>query len=428
MCFRTKCAGAAGVLVVFCGVAVARAAEIPKTLRMEDAVRLAIERNPSVKAARDEVEMSEADAVTATKRLNPALTLSTESYPYFSATPGPFFSNQEMTGRFDYEIETKGKRRLRTDAAHRAVEVQQSVYADRLRQLRLEVQRAFYRVVLAKSNLEVARSILKQTDEVIKLNKVRFQQGAISRLELRRVEVERLRFVDDVFRSELALRNAKSTLLTLLNADDLGQDIEVSGTLPVGAGISEPGLPPRASLAELGRLAIRNRPDLKAALTEERRTDTETRLQRAMRSPNVTVGAGYKRNGPDNSLVFGITVPLRIFNRNQGGVLRAEAERRRATHFAAAVRKRIELDLQKAYNGVEINRRRVEYIETQHLKKAEEANTVTLAAYRLGGATLIDYLDAARRYSDTVRNYNQALYDERISLYELANAIGTGGK
>ena len=92
------------------------------------------------------------------------------------------------------------------------------------------------------------------------------------------------------------------------------------------------------------------------------------------------------------------------------------------------MRKRIELDLQKAYNAVDINRRRVEYIETQHLDKAKESNTVTLAAYRLGGATLIDYLDAARRYSDTVRTYNQSLYDQRISLYEMASAIGIGGK
>ncbi len=419
---------AVGILALGCGLASAQATNVPNPLTLDDAIRLAIERNPSVKAARDEVEMLEGDAVTAAKRLNPAVTFSTESYPYFRSNPGPFFSNQEMTARFDYEIETKGRRRLRTDTAYRAVEARQSVYADRVRQLRLEVQRAFYQVVLAKTNLEVARSVLKQTDEVIALNKVRFEQGAISQLELRRVEVERLRFVDDVFRSELALRNAKSTLLALLNADDLSQDIEVRGILPVGAGVSEPWLPPRASLSELERIAIENRPDLRAAIIEERRADTETRLQRAIRSPNVTVGAGYKRNGPDNSLVFGLTVPLRIFNRNEGGILRAAAERKRAAHLAAAVRKRIELDLQKAYNGVEINRRRVEYIETQHLKKAEETNAVTLAAYRLGGATLIDYLDAARRYSDTVRNYNQALYDERISLYELASAIGIGGK
>ncbi len=75
---------------------------------------------------------------------------------------------------------------------------------------------------------------------------------------------------------------------------------------------------------------------------------------------------------------------------------------------------------------MEINGQRVDYIRTQHLKKAEEASSVTLASYNLGGATLIDYLDAQRAYRDALRIYNQAQFDERISLYELASAIGLG--
>jgi len=419
---------ARATLLLPCALLLVRGADIPRTLTMAEALRIAEEENPLILAARDEIQMREGDVVQANKRLNPAFTFNNESYPYFSSNAGPYFQKSEITTRFDYEIETRGRRKLRTEAARRAVEAQESAYADRIRQVRLEVQRAFYQAVLAKSNLKVARSVLKQTDEVIGLNKVRYEQGAISELELRRVEVERLRFVDDVFRLELDLSNAKSALLALLNAGDLGQDIEVSGKLPVSAGATEPGLPPKAPFAELMRLAMTSRPDLKAAVAEQSRIDSETRRQRAIRSPNVTVGGGYKRNGPDNSLVFGVTVPLRIFNRNQGGILRAEAETTRAGHLAQAVRKRIQLDLQQAFNAVEINRRRVRYIEDEHLEKAKETNTVTLAAYRLGGATLIEYLDAARRYSDTVRTYNQSLYDERISLYALAGAIGIGGK
>lgn len=422
----TRLAGQ-GLVVFTVALATAQSPDIPRVLTMEDAVRIAAKRNPSIKAARNEVEMLEADMVTAGKRLNPAFTFENENYPYFSSNRGPFFSNQETTARMDYEIETRGRRRLRTETARRAVEVQESVYADRLRQLRLEVQRALYRVVLAKANLEVARSVLEHTDEVIDLNQVRFEQGAISELELKRIEVERLRFLDDVFQSELAMRNAKSTLLGLLNASDLGQDIDVAGSLPVADEAAETGLPPRAPLAELRRVAMENRPDLAAAIIEERRADSQARLQSAIRAPNITAGGGYKRNGPDNSLVFGVTVPLKIFDRNQGGILRAQAERNRAANLAAVVRSRIELDIQKAYNAVDINRQRVDYIKTRHLRKAEDASTVTLAAYRLGAVPLMDYLDAQRGYRDTVRIYNQALFDNRMSLYELASAIGMGG-
>jgi cobalt-zinc-cadmium efflux system outer membrane protein len=217
-------------------------------------------------------------------------------------------------------------------------------------------------------------------------------------------------------------------LLALLNAPDLSQDVDVAGALPVTDRISEAGLPPRVPLDELFRIALQKRPDIASALQEKARADTETRLQRAIRSPNPTVGGGYKRSAADNSFVVGVTLPLQIFNRNQGGILRADAEQKRSANLEAALQKQIQLEVQQAYNAVEINRQRVEYIRTQHLGKAEETSKVTLTSYNLGGATLIDYLDAQRTYRDALRIYNQALFDERMSLYELASAIGSGVK
>ena len=131
-------------------------------------------------------------------------------------------------------------------------------------------------------------------------------------------------------------------------------------------------------------------------------------------------------NGPDNSLVLGVTIPLPFFDRNQGGVLRSEAEMRRAENLAAATRNRIELEIRQAYNAFQINSERVEYIRSQQLQQAEKASQVTMAAYRLGGAPLMDYLDAQRRYRDTMRVFNQALFEERASRFGLAAAIGKG--
>jgi cobalt-zinc-cadmium efflux system outer membrane protein len=348
-----------------------------------------------------------------------------EDYP-LRTNPGPFFSNQGITLRFDYEIERGGRRQLRMEAARQAIEAQTLVYKERVRRTELEVKRAFSRIVLAKSNLEVSRLILDQAERMIELNRVRFKQGDISALDLSRIEVERLRFQDDVFQADLMLRNAKSSLMALLNTPDLSMEVDVSGTLSVDSQIPEPGLPPRAPLNELQRMALERRPDLLSALREKNRADTEIKLQRAIRSSNITVGGGYKRSLRDNSYVLGVTVPLKIFDRNEGGILRADAEQRRAVNLEAVIQKEIELEVQQAYNAVEINRQRVDYIRTQHLKKAEEVGSVTLASYNLGGATLIDYLDAQRTYRDALRIYNQAQFDERISLYELASAIGLG--
>jgi cobalt-zinc-cadmium efflux system outer membrane protein len=412
-------------VILSCSRLQAQDAAIPSKLGLQEAIRLVIARNPALAAARNEVQALDGDALAASKRLNPAISLEMEDYP-IRENPGPFFSNQGITLRFDYEIERGGRRQLRTEAARQAIEAQNLVYQDRVRRIELEVKRTFSRIVLAKSNLDVARLILEQAERMIELNRVRFEQGDISALDLNRIEVERLRFQDDVFQADLMLRNAKSSLLALLNAPDLSMDLDVIGTLPVTGQISEPGLPPQAPLNELRRIALEKRPDMLSTFREKNRADTETRLQRANRASNITVGGGYKRNLNDNSYVLGITVPLKIFDRNEGGILRADADQRRAANLESVIQKEIELEVQQAYDSMEINRQRVEYIRSRHLKKAEEAGSVTLASYNLGGATLIDYLDSQRAYRDALRIYNQALFDERISLYELASAIGLG--
>jgi outer membrane protein, heavy metal efflux system len=398
---------------------------IPPRLALAEAIRLAIARNPVLAAAKNEVQALEGDAIAASKRSNPAINLDMEDYP-LRGNPGPFFSNQAIALRFDYEIERGGRRQLRTEAARQAIEAQKLTYLDRVRRIELDVKRVFSRIVLAKSNLEVSGVILEQAERMIELNSVRYKQGDISALDLSRIEVERLRFQDDVFQADLMLRNAKSSLLALLNAPDLSMPLDVVGTLSVDSRISEPGLPPRAPLNELRRIALEKRPDMLSVLREQNRAESETRLQRALRSSNITVGGGYKRNLRDNSYVLGVTVPLKIFDHNEGGILRADAEQRRADNLESVIQKEIELEVQQAYNAMEINSRRVDYIRTQHLKKAEEAGSVTLASYNLGGATLIDYLDAQRAYRDALRIYNQAQFDERISSYELASAIGLG--
>jgi outer membrane protein, heavy metal efflux system len=231
---------------------------------------------------------------------------------------------------------------------------------------------------------------------------------------------------EDVFQSDLTLRNAKSSLLVLLNAPDLAQDVEVIGTLPIDNQNPEPGMPPQALLDELIRIALKQRPDLAARYQEIKHADTETLLQRAHRSPKVTVSGGYKRNLADNTFVLGVSIPLNIFNRNEGEIIRADAEQKHALNLMAVSQKQIQLDVQHAYNAVEINRRRVNYIRTQQLKRAEEISRITLESYTLGEATLIDCLDAQRTYRDALRIYNQAIFDERISLYELSSSIAFG--
>lgn len=401
---------------------------IPPRLSLDEALRLVNERSPTLAAARNGVEIAEAQRLDARLRPNPALSVESGSYPLFGAPRPGFVNNQELTLRVDQEIELTGRRRLRAQAAEAGVSAGQAAFEDQRRRIEFEVRRAYFAVVLAKTDLDVARAALDEIDKVIGLTRARYEQGEISGGDLRRIQVERLRFVDDLFGAQLALRNARSGLLALINAPDLSVEFDVAEGLslaesPAVAGQAVPAVP-QLEAASLRSQALSLRPDLLAAQREVQRADTQTRLQRALRTPNLTVGGGYRRDFGSNAVVFGVTVPLALSNRNQGGVARAAAERRQAGNVAAATATAVLLDVQQAINAVEVSRVRVDYIQREYLTPSRESLDIVRASYQLGTANLIDLLDAQRAFRDTLRTYNRALYDQRIGLFQLGAATG----
>ena len=154
------------ILAIYPACVRAQELEVPDRLTLEESIRLAIDRNPALSAAKNEIQAAEGDRIAANKRPNPALSLQAEDYP-IRAHPGPFFGSQEIILQVDYEIERGGRRQLRTEAAAQAVEAQKFAYQNQIRLLRLEVERAFYGAVLAKYNLEAARLILDQVERMV---------------------------------------------------------------------------------------------------------------------------------------------------------------------------------------------------------------------------------------------------------------------
>lgn len=408
---------------------------VPAQLSLSQALVVALERNPALAAVRSEGDIAAAARVAANQRLNPAFTVDSSGLPLSQTDRPSFFNNQELTFRVDQEIELAGRRALRTAVAQAGLDTAAARLENARRLLRLDVQRVYFQAVLATADRDVARASLEEIDRAMGLNMARFEQGEISGGELRRLQVERLRFVDDVFAAELALRNARSALLALMNVTAMGQAFEVTEPLAISPTTTTPTPPGVVAAVLPGAVggqasaivvdALARRPDVLAAQRELVRADTETRLQRALRTPNLTIGGGYRRDFGTNAVVFGATVPLPFFNRNEGGIGRAEAERAQAVSRARSAELGVRLDVQQAANAVDVNTERVAYIEREYLTTARESRDIIQASYRLGSADLIDFLDAQRAFRDTVRTYNRALYDQRLSLFELEAAVGT---
>ena len=399
---------------------VAAAQSLPSRLTLSEAVRIADERNPDVAAARNIVQAAEADRTAARALANPAFTFESEGSSIFRS---PAVDEHEYSARLDQDLLIGARRRLQTQGAETGIAVAEAQAEDVRRRLHYEVRRAYLQAQLARADQEVAKASLEEIDRVIALNRARLEQGAISGVEFRRLQVERLRFADDVFGAELAARNARSALLALLNMPDLSQPFDLAETLVPPGGETAVRLPALDGRALTAR-ALTQRPDLSAATAAVARAATETQLQRALRTPTPTVGAGYKHNGGNDTFVFGVTIPLPLFNQNQGAIARTEADRRAAENRAQSVRLAVNLDVQQAINTVDVNHARVEYIERESLKNAQETRDIILASYRAGAVNLIDFLDAQRAYRDTVRTYNRAVFDYRVSQFQLETAVG----
>jgi cobalt-zinc-cadmium efflux system outer membrane protein len=159
-------------------------------------------------------------------------------------------------------------------------------------------------------------------------------------------------------------------------------------------------------------------------VAEQKRADTLTQLQRALRTPNITAGGGYTRDFGINAVTFGVTVPLPVANRNQGGIARAEAERQVAASQRVVVETLVRLEVQQAADAVDVARSRAMAIEQDYLPNARQMLDTVRASYRVGATNLIDLLDAQRAFRDTQRTYNRALFDWHISLAQLAAATG----
>lgn len=391
-------------------------ATVPERLTLDQAMQLALERNPALLRDRQNIAVARANLLQARQRPNPEVDVGSESYPAFESRPGSFFNNQEMTLRAGQTIETAGKRGKRAAVAGQELAATGSDVQNTLRQLRLELKQRYYSVVLAKAQRDLAEEILKQFDGIIRLNEERYKQGEVSGLDLNRVKAERLRFFTDLLESDLQLKNAKTALLELLAFGDLAAPFDVTEQLK--------SRPLTEQLADLQGQASAARPDMKAGRERLERDRQQVGLEQALAVPDVTPFAGYKRDFGANTLAFGVTLPLPLFNRNQGGVARAAAQIVQRQHELDRLTLAVRREVQEAYQRVQTQNERIRALEQEYVPNVRRTRDIAQQSYRLGALDLIGLLDAERVYRETLRAYNLALFDYNAAVFQLEAAVG----
>lgn len=380
-------------------------------LSLADALQIAGRHNPGLQTETTARQIARGDATTAALLPNPELLLRSEDF-----RGGSFMDRQELFVEVSQEIQTAGKRSQQKAVAGANLRATEADVDNAARLLRFAVKQAYFQIVLAKTDLAVARDLLADFDRTIRSKEEQFHLGEISGVELRRVQVERFRVFDDVVAGELNLKQARAALLALLDYPNSTVEFDVTEELLKGE--------PIGSLAPLHAEALETRPDLKAQRQRIVRAREQAGLEQARRFPNLFPFVGYKRNFSEDSVLFGVAAPLPLFNRNQGGIVRAQAEQERESFQFRRLETQTLLEVDQAFNRFESERRRLEGLETEFLPKARESREIAEAAHKLGAIDLTAFLDAQRTFREVQRLYNRSLYELSIARFQVEAAVG----
>ena len=393
--------------------------QAPTTARpitLSDAVDIFLRHNLQLVAARYDIDTADAEKLTARLRPNPELDVSFEDLPL--NLRGPFIQEQTYSYGISQTFELGGKRGKRIDVANANADLARGQFEMAVWQLTNDLKRKFYTVVLTQSLLNLAKENQKTFDETIKFTSELVQVGEIAGLDLKRLEVEKLKFDTDVANSERDYQVALRDLRVTLGGDYQAMEIAVSGSLDYQAYVF--------SFADLRDKSLGARPDLKAARLSEHAADASIRLQNAQRIPNVNLGAGVAQVPSGTSTyTFGVGISLPIHDRNQGERAKALIEKMKAQNQQQFLTNQVLSDVDKALVAFDMQKRRVELYQTGVLTKVDDIQKLTEVALKAGESSTLELLDAIRTRRDTLASYYQTLFDYEMSLLDLELATAT---
>ena len=385
------------------------------SLTLDEALGLATQENFTLRAAQFDYQATRANEITAGLIPNP-------SFSYLGEQLNEPLTGQQATGpqytvAIGQTFETGGKRQRRLDSARAATRVAGHILTGVERQILFQVKKSFTDALTAKAALELAEQNLKTIGEIEKLQSVRAAKGALSELELLRIQVQQYTFQRDAADARQAVQAAKNALRTVAGPDRIADEYDVVGKLDFRDFIF--------NRPDLYSLAQANRPDIRAAEAAREKARADINLAKANAWWDLTPLVEYKRDGKFNTVGAGISLPLRVFDRNQGEILRTGSEARsvEATYQGTVAQALSEVDT--ALGVMLTERQKVTTLRENYLPKAQKARDIVEFAYRRGGTSLLDFLDAERTFRETSLEYLRSLGNYWTALYQLELAVGS---
>ena len=379
--------------------------------------------NPTLLADKLNIDESKAQEITAFFRPNPDFTLSVDGTQVApdNGVWRPFAGTFESPG-ISYLHERRHKRELRLESAKKATLIAESSHADLERTMLFNLRSAFVSTLQAKAVLQLAKDNLVYYDHVLDISRSRFSAGDIAQIDLDRLELQRVQYESDLQSAEENLENAKIQLLTLLNSRLPLDDVDVTGPYDFGD-----QLMPRD---EFRKIALDTRPDLKAAAQAVDKAQTDHKLAVANGSTDPTLSAWYTHNSSTNNpfgtntIGVSVSIPFRIFDRNQGEKLRTQLDITRNERLHDAAEAQVFSDVDSSYATVESDLVLLRPYKAKYLQQSVRVRDTITFSYQHGGASLLDFLNAQAEYRSVQLNYVNLVGSYLTAAAQLNMAVG----
>jgi outer membrane protein, heavy metal efflux system len=351
-------------------------------------------------------------------RPNPTLGLLADQIDPFSGGPAhSTFGFLLTSATVNYLHERQHKRELRLESAEKASGIAVSGQADLERTLIFTLRTAFVQTLQEKAVLDLAKENLGYYDHLLGVNRERYKAGAIAQVDLDRLELQRVQYEADLQAAEVNLRTAKIQLLALLDDRTPVEQFDVTGPFDFSTQI--------APLDEVRQMALDTRPDLKAALQSVDKAKTDHRLAVSMGSTDPTFGFDVGRNPPiDQYVGFSVSIPLRIFDRNQGEKQRTQLDIDRNEKLMEATRTQVFSDVDSAYATMNSSVILLQPYKDRYLQQASRVRDTIAFSYEHGAASLLDFLNAQADYRSVQVNYLNLVASYLNAASQLNLAVG----
>ncbi len=274
------------------------------------------------------------------------------------------------------------------------------------------MKQAFTNMLLAKAALKVAQDNLKNYNQQLDIFRARYHDGDLGELDFDRLDLQLAQYESDEASAEINLVQGSDQLQTLLGFEQPKRDFDIAGDI----------LPPTvaSNLTDLEQRALTNRPDYHAAQAAVRVADGNVKLAYANGTTDPTLEGEYDHSGTQSSYGFYVSIPVRIFDRNQGNkdTTRFLAQGSRFSEVAA--RNQVFSDVDQSWIGYTQSKILSDRYNGHYLAEAKRVLEIAQYAYKRGGFALIDYLNALQDDRTTTLNALTADAQTWLAIHQLS--------